>query len=796
MRNFLSYGSAAALALSLTVAAHAQATEPPVAPGDTQDAAAADEVSDDNAIIVTARRTDENLQRVPVAVTVIDEGSLDKGGGFSPLDLGQLAPGIRTTSGVGNRSDIVYSIRGQSVTFGNIFPAVIPYFAEVPIVGEFSTGSFFDVENVQILRGPQGVRFGRVTDGGAVLVQPRRPTNEFGGYVTASAGNYGLLRMEGAINVPVITDRVLLRVAGERNRRNGFTTNLLNGMKLDDVHYDTIRGALVLSPIEGIRNTTFVQKNIAHEANSNQIFVLNEAVYAPGSPRLIALRNALIKAQQVGPRFVENGNPGWGGNYGLYNDRHQTIVSNKTEVDLTDSIQFRNIFGYVETVKRTGFDYDGTAWSRVDSESLRVPRVNQEHISDEPQVVGSSFDKLLNWTVGAYFDKQKPHGPYEQVTGSSTATDNTVLQGSAAVSLQTTTSKAVYGNAELDLSTLGVEGLKVNGGLRYTKDKTNARVRGSVVLPLATFLSNAYDPGQCTNRFPCTTFKAKSDVVTYEVGASYQVNPDMFTYVTLRKGYRPGGINVFITVIDPTGQYAPETTQEFEAGFKLTGHLGTARYRTNVAVYHDKYSNIQKRTNYQDPQTGTFVTSILNAAEATIKGVEFESFLSTEFGFDASLNAAYTDAKYKRGGLTDAQLFNPTNGACNPTVTLNVGFCPLHRFAATPKFQMTASAGYKIPVANGDVRLGVDLYHQSSMAYNDASVLTQSVGPGYTLVNGELTWTNVAGTNLDLTAFVTNLFDKTYIVGEAATPQRASTGTGAKQFGPPRMYGITARYTF
>lgn len=750
-------------------------------------AAAADE------IIVTARRSEESLQTVPVAVTALNEDALNKGGGFSPLDLGQLAPGIRTTGNIGNRSDVVYSIRGQSITFGNLFPSVIPYFAEVPIVGEFSTGSFFDLENVQILRGPQGVRFGRVTDGGAVLLQPRRPSNEFEGFLDVSAGNYGLLRTTGAVNIPVIEDRILLRVAGERNRRNGFTTNLLDGQKLDDVNYDSIRGSLVISPVEGLQNTTIAQYNTASETNSNQIAFVRPENYTPG-PRLTAIQNALATAKARGPRYVENGNPGWGRNYGIFNDREQTIISNKTVLDITDDIRLSNIFGYIHTKKYTGFDYDGTPWSRVDSIFPAAPRLNLRSLSNETQVSGNSFNKLLNWSIGVYFDGHK-NLRQEGATGFSTATDNSILSYSSNVNLFDASSKAVYGNIELDLGTIGAAGLKLMGGLRYTEDKLTARIRSNTISK-AVGDSAAYPSGRCTTAYPCQTFQTNSDVVTYELGASYEVNDDVFTYVTFRKGYRPGGINIYITSVDPTGRYEPETNQEIEAGLKLSGNFAGGRYRANFAAFYDDYKNLQKRTNYQDPVTGVFVTSILNATDATIKGIEFEGALKTG-GFDFGVNAAYTDAKFKRGGLTDAQLFNATNGACNFNATVNVGFCPLNRFAATPEFQTTVTAGYTVPVGDGDVRLGFDVYHQSSMAYNDNSALAIDViGPAYTLVNGQLTWRKVGGENLDLTFFVTNLFDKEYIQGVASSSQRASTGTGARVWGPPRMFGVSGRIEF
>lgn len=779
------YTTAMLVVTALPMAANAQTADNEAANAGTVD---------EKEIIVTARRSAENLQTVPVAVTALEEGALDKGGGFSPLDLQQLAPGIRTAANVGSRTDVVYSIRGQSVTFGNIFPAVIPYFAEVPIVGEFSTGSYFDLENVQILRGPQGVRFGRVTDGGAVLLQPRRPTNDFEGFVNVSVGNYGLVHLTGALNLPIAEDRVLLRVAGERNRRNGFTTNLLTGGDLDNVDYDSIRATLMLSPFDGFENTTTIQHVEGREVNSNALFTLRPENFAT-NPLAFSVMSAALEAQrQNGPRRVQNGHPGWGPDFGIFGARSQTIISNVTKWDVSDAIQLRNIFGFVHTTKAPGWDYDGSPWARVDSVAIRANRVNMEHYSNEFQINGESFGRALNWTLGVYVDKQKPGGPSETGNGSGTATG--ALNVSSGVSLQTTTSTAFYGNAELDLSSIVTEGLKINGGLRYTKDDTVALVR-STFQPVAAYLSSAYPAGQCTTAFPCSEFSTESNVWTYEVGASYEFTRGIFGYVSYRKGYRPGGINVFTSSLDPTGEYAPETNQELEVGLKLSGNVGTARYRLNLAAFTDDYRNLQKRINYADPATGVFITSILNAADATIRGVEIESALDTEFGLDLGFNAALTDAKYDTSDADIAQLYNPTNGACNPNVTLNVGFCPFHRFQATPKFQMTASAGYTVPVGEGDVRFGVDVYHQSSMAYADSSELApEGVGPAYTLVNANLAYRNISGTGIDVTAFVTNLTDKVYMQGVTATSQRASTGSGARMYGPPRMYGLSVRIPF
>lgn len=746
-------------------------------------------------IIVTARRKAENLLTVPVAVTAVNGATLNRNGSFSPLDIAQIAPGIRTTGLVGSRSDIVYSIRGQSITYGTVFPAVIPYFADIPIVAEFSTGSYFDLDNIQILRGPQGVRFGRVTDGGAVLVQPKKPTNDFEGYGKVTLGDYSLFTAEGAVNVPIVDDKILLRVAGERNRRAGFTTNGLNGQKLDDTHYQTIRGSLLLRPLEGVENITVAQYNTANEANSNALAAFNPTRY--NAAEIAILNNTLAFQQARGPRHVLNGSSLLGPDNGLFNRRKQLIVSNTTTINITDNIRFKNIAGYLRTKKRTGFDYDGSPLSQIDSYGELAPRVNSQQLSEEAQISGNSL-QIVDWTIGSYFDEQKPAGPQEAVTfidrPTATGTAGTPSTFSS-LSLPTTRSRAVYGQAEVDLSSVA-KGLKVNGGARYTHDTNSTRANAGRFAAFNTFTDAAYIHGQCNPEQPCTTFKSDFNVVTWEVGASYALNSDAFTYVSYRRGYRPGGTSALLSTISPTGAFKPEYDKSLEIGLKLKGRIADMPFRTNIALFYDRYTNIQKLLTYVDPVTTANVTQILNVDfPATIKGIEFEGSLNPTRSIDLSLNAAFTDAKYSKRGANRAVLFNPVDGACNRDAPTNNGFCPFNRFNATPKFQTTASVGYTLPLAEsvGDVRLGFEVFYQSSQAFADYSVLTPDVvQKGYTVINANLNWRRVAGKNLDLAVFVSNLTNKVYWQGAQSVTQSSSAGVGAHFYAPPRMFGASA----
>lgn len=783
------YVSAFALASALSMPGQAQT--PPQSSENVSGADQATGASGFDDIVVTARRKAENLQSVPVSVTAVDQATLSKNGSFSPIEIAQVAPGVSATGTTGDRSAVIYAIRGQAFSFGNSFPAVIPYFAEIPIVSDFSTGSFFDLENLQVLRGPQGVRFGRVTDGGAVLVQPKKPTDSFEGYVKATVGDYDRQTLEGAINIPLYEDKILLRISGERARVDGYTLNLTSGRMLDDVHYDVIRGGLTLRPTPTLENTLIIQYNAANENGNSNVFNAFRTSKFSGA-RLKILTDALAAQQARGPRIVQNGSTLLGPDAGIFNNRKQFILSNATTAKLSPDITLRNIFGYVHTKNYKGFDYDGSSESLVDSYGRIVPRSDVDHISEELQLNGQTG--ILAWTVGGYMDRQRPMGPFESVTflGPTVGAPNTFVN----FSRQTTTSRAAYAQTEVDLASV-TPGLKVNGGIRYTKDTNHTLAAPNRLTSYANFISPAYVHGACNPAQPCTEFKSEWDVVTYEGGVSYQVNRDIFTYISYRKGYRPGGVNTIISTF-ASSQFAPETDNSLELGLKVDTRLATMPVRMNIAGFYDKYKNIQKRINFLDPGgSGQGVTAMTNSAAATIKGVEFEGAIQPFRGVDLGFNFAYTDAKFSRKGYDIATLLNPVNGACNANAPTNVGFCPLNRFAVTPKFQMTASAGYTLPLdpSIGKIRFGADLFHQTSIAFSDGNYLQpDAIGAPYTLLNLNLTWSNVAGKNIDLSAFVSNVTDKVYMVGANSITQNASSGYGGAMYGAPRMFGVSARF--
>ncbi|WP_255326633.1 TonB-dependent receptor [Sphingobium sp. EM0848] len=234
------------------------ASPPPSAEPTLRQAAQATSISTD--IVVTAQRREERSQDVPIAISAFSQEQLQRQAVAQPQDLyGKVPSLVVGNQGAANRDVQSYSIRGQSTGFLSS-PAVAVYFAEVPLPASLSLpiqgapGAFLDLENVQVLKGPQGTLFGRNTTGGAVLLVPHKPTNQFEGYVEGSVGNYDLRGIEGAINIPIIPDVLMVRAAAAYQDRRGYTKDTVWDKWRDDIHYYTGRIGIMFKPSDRVEN--------------------------------------------------------------------------------------------------------------------------------------------------------------------------------------------------------------------------------------------------------------------------------------------------------------------------------------------------------------------------------------------------------------------------------------------------------------------------------------------------------------------------------------------------------------
>jgi iron complex outermembrane receptor protein len=633
-------------------------------------------------IIVSARRRDENVQRVPVVVNVVAPATLAERGG-SVADLVQLVPGLQQNA-FNDRANISFGIRGQTQTFGTLFPAVITYFAGVPLT-RLSNGQSFDISSVQVLKGPQGTLFGRVTDGGAILLMPQKPVNAFEGYVEGRYGNYDQRQIQGALNVPIVDDKILVRAAFDINRRDGFTINQRTGVDLDDVSYESARLSVALKPTENFDISLILNYNHASTNGSGLVlFDVNPlALSTAGRGAFISeVQAAVVNQRARGPRFTNLGSqlllkPEDLDKAGVLYKRKVLYAIANTNWRITPDIELKNIFGYVWNRERFANDYDGTGESNLVGVIDSILPGNDSYIeqySNETQLQGKIFGDALQFTLGAYFDRQQIPGRAETLVPLLNGAQNATIQ------YPVTKSRAVYGQIAYDLGFL-LDGLKFDGGVRYTHDSIVSRNAGYFVFSSAL---NALPHGICTRdlsaypgvlaTLPCTTFTGKSSVVTYTLGLSYQVTSDVFLYAQRRKGYRPGGVNAVAS--NPlVATYKPEYDISHEVGIKADWNLGGVKGRTNLAAFHDDYTNIQRFLQAVSPQ-GASANAVINAAAATIKGFELDAAIIPLKGLTLSGTWAYLDAKYQVSKFDSATIPAACPANVLTTRALPTSHCP------------------------------------------------------------------------------------------------------------------------
>ncbi|ARS26940.1 TonB-dependent receptor [Sphingomonas sp. KC8] len=767
----LRHGLAASLSALLSIAANEAAAQTETS-GTSQNAS---EATAD--IIVTARRQAENLQDVPLSIIAVDDRMLNERNVKTANDLPLVAAGLSVQNTASNRNDTTFSIRGQGRTFGQNSPGVVAYFAEVP---DFST-TFYDLENVQVLKGPQGTLFGRNTTGGAILFVPKRPTNDLDGFFNFRIGEYERRDVEFAVGGAIVPDKVMLRFAGQFLNREGFTKNLFNDSRTDAEDRKSFRVSLLLTPSERFENYTLFEYTSIEEAGSGASiggFTATNPVFSastPTQPPLLPQLTAALAAQQArGPRIIDVDFP-------LSNGFKSRGVLNSTTLDMTDDISLKNIFSYRWYQMETNYDIDGTDLPILNVSNpfqgnwitQRTEEIQLRGNFDIVDVVAGYYDERNKSPAGSVgFDTvqyvQLPPIPGLLPAGYLGPIRAFVISGGSL-----NTSKAFYGEANLR----PLDGLTLTAGIRRTKDFRSTSTEGTkILIPDIPFPLPAGAPS--ANE---ATFKA----TTWNLAALYEFTPDLNAYATVRRGYKSGGFNS--TALNPADQFfRPETVTDYEIGIKSKWGSGDWAIRANLDFFYDDYKDIQRFVNLNTIPASTVTR---NAAAGNIKGVDVDLAVAAGSIFSIDLKYTYLDAEYDE--YIDPGLGDLSNS----------------RFPNSPKHQLNVTPRVSIPTSDeiGKISIQSNIYYQSLIAFdpvnrpNGNPVAALSVpgatAPGYTRIDLRADWHDIMDTSLSAAIFVKNITDKTYIVG-GNNQLPTQFGTVAYLYGEPRMFGVEFRFDF
>lgn len=737
-------------------------------------------------VVVTARRTQELAQDVPQSVLGISAVTLQSQEVQTFNDLQYVAPGLNLIGGF-TGGYINPSIRGQyqSTNASGTQPGVSTYFAE--IYAPTQPAQLYDLVDVEVLKGPQGTLFGRNSTGGAVLIQPARPdTGIITGYVKQEFGNLHYYDTEGAINIPIISGKLAIRVAADKEARNGYTHDLFNGTTLDGNTFAGSRVSILFTPTDNIENYTVYTESHYHTEPSNFIYA-NACADTPTAPA--CFYNSPFISSQFGGRTLDGafaqqaavGNRNQYTDAASRDDQDNVLLANTTTYTMGD-FKLRNIFGYVRSRIWTNFDEDGTDLPIL-ADLPGIPAgknyLNEKQYSDEAQILGDVLNHKLTFVGGYYyFRSYSPTGAegfgYTQFQGVSPETPAVTTTN------QSILSNAVYAHASYEFGDVSpqLDGLSLTAGYRYTWDKLDssssnyAYLQPENIALCTLFATQApYDPATCRT-FQDARFRDPS----YDISLQYKLNANAMVYLATRRGYRAGGFNANSTQPEFSA-FHPEHITDYEIGLKSEFSYNGISGRFNIDAYTGKYSDIQR--SIPTFQNGISASYTENAAGARINGIELETAIIPVKGLTISLNYALTDAHYT------TFIYNGVSLAGGP-------------LALTPRNVGSVTGTYKFPLPDelGAVSISGTYFAQSQYSLSDLTpqIETQGVAAGYSKVDARLEWADIYRTALTVALWGKNLTDRSYVTG--GTAAATALGYDWVQWSVPRTYGVSAMYKF
>ncbi len=737
MSNFLKCGM---LLVSACASTMAYAQQAPAA--DAGQAPQAEVVTGLGDIVVTAQKRAENVQDIPLAITAVSGDTLMERQVTSVDQLSSIAPSVNFGT-YGGAARI--AVRG--IGFDTVNPGAegrIAYHVDGVYISRPSAqlGTFFDVDRVEVLRGPQGTLYGRNATGGSINVITRAPTADPSGHVNLTFGNFGRVAVDAALSGP-LAEGVTARVTVMSNNRNGYGKNEYTGNDIDDANQRGVRASVRFEPTETL---TIDLSGDYYQENDHAYGLHYFGQYTPGVP----LRGAALGGHA--PSNIRDINS----DFDPTNNRKLYGFSGTASWDL-GAATLKSITAYRHS--------DYTDVTELDLTELRLsifPFYERAHqFSEELQLSGDFGGS--HWLVGGYYFK-------EHIFGGSQVARNLLITGGPdrlkggyrAEGTTNTEAMAVFGQLDLAL----FDSLSLIFGARYNHEKIE------ITDALQLDFVNDYAPNVPIVPFAVLGFprsdSTSENAFTPKFGVEYSPGNDIMLYATVSKGFKSGGYNLGVNV----PAFSPETIWSYEAGMKLT--TLDRKLRANLAGFYYDYSNLQvsKVINSQ------VITE--NAASASLYGAELELTAVPADGLQFDGTFSYLHSEYE-----DFRSLDPGRPA------LGVLNLEKNTLIQAPKYTANVGAQYSWPIASGEVTLRGELNYASRVFFTAFNVDSVGEAPN-TKFNAFLSWSDDDG-HWSASIFGRNLTDKvTRANGLVSSATYGSPITGSVS--APRTFGITLGY--
>ncbi len=645
--NFLA-STTAMLAILSATSAIAQTTppaDPVVAAGAT--GAAGDGLTD---IVVTAQRRIESQQNVPIAITAFSAEKLEAQGITNTLALAQYVPNMIAMNNTGLGSANSFYIRGlgNTETIPTFDTPVGTYIDDVYMSRQNANNlSLFDVQRVEVLRGPQGTLFGRNTTGGAINVIMAQPNlDRIGGYAEAGYGSYNKKLVRASIDLP-LADTFAIKVSGYWQDDHGYVKNVTTGQRLNDDDGWGVRLGL-RGELASWAHWNASYAHIVADGENIINFTCNPAAPTQCDGRysttgLVAARTLTTSA--FAPLVVS----GQKANFGQGNYTQSNIVTSNLALDVTPDATLTLITGYISQAQQYALDfYDGRG-----GPSLAVPNPavqgysrggyditnygKSDQFSQEVKLNGS-IGTLFDYVAGAYYIHENVRTDFADIFSTSATT---ALLLADRVLTNQTEAYAGYAQGDVNLT----RRLKLTAGVRYTDEtKTFQFHDNRAICNTGTLPANCLDTRNlvAANGVAIPTSQ-NVKIWTPRFAVNFKPTKDMLLFASATKGFRSGGWNARATSPTIALPFGPEKVWSYETGIK--SELFDRHVRANLTVFYEKVNDLQTPSGLVSP-TGAVSFITRNFADYRNMGIEAEFEFAVTRGLNLFANGGYSNDKY------------------------------------------------------------------------------------------------------------------------------------------------------
>ncbi|RYF23752.1 MAG: hypothetical protein EOO77_01525 [Oxalobacteraceae bacterium] len=725
---------------SQTATAQSSPGVTPTAPDPTAAQAGSQGLAD---IVVTANRVSTNSQKTPIALTVYSAASLQDAGVHSVQALQTIDPSVNVTNTSGASYVAIRGIASTDIT--EIGDPSVPIARDGFFTNRsYSIGtSFYDLQRVEVLKGPQGTLFGRNSTGGLVSIVTNKPLKEYGGYAVLDTGNYKTINAEAGVNVP-LGDKVQIRLSGISQYNEGYRKLTVINDRGDDTNTKSGRAQIAFQPFDGFNGLIQYQ----HDDIDNTGDVQKNLPIGVVSP--LGDQHQFDNYQPTQNRLTGN-RVRWEFSY------------NKLPLGLT----LTYAGGY--DVQRYFHTIDETP----PSHSPLQQYVQNEHPKTWNHEVRIATPQDSPFTLQAgYFHFQEVNDLDSGLQiNSGTTTGNQLVHFVYHVRTQ---SDAGFGQAGYRLT----DTIKLTAGVRYTWDKKDREGESQLRCDLAGVPSFLYPVLGCVGTPPILATPANGSIrqskPTFHAGVDWTPTTRNLVYAKFDTGYKSGGFNSNGSA--PSIDYGPENLKAWEIGTKnrfLDNHL-----QINVDGFYQEYKG------YQAFQAAAIVSSgsgIFNIGSAKIYGAEAQVVALLPEIARIDLNATYLHARF------DNSVGAVARGDSSATIVPIAG----NALPNAPDFVIAGGVEHDFAVSDATLTLRVDGKYSSRFyytVYNDAD--TKS--PNYATGNASLTYRPSSG-NWQLQAYVRNFTDARVL---ALGARNYVSGFNTYQFQAPRTYGGRVSFNF